>query len=159
MDVNEVEDVDLDELYGGEEAPAAARDEEPVLGEASNGARGDASGGASGDASGSSDDSFASDEAEDSDRLSEGIPEPEPAPLGPLTLRINEPATHDFLGEGVVLAIGSTKEVAEGVLSGTSTFASLELPENDGGGGSGRTFTDGNENVVSCRDIYPREIN
>ena len=101
-----------------------------------------------------------SEESSDNSNLDyEDVPEPEPEALPQLKLRINEPATHDMLGEGVVLAIGSTMEVAEGVLSGTSTFASLELPENDGGGGSGRTFTDGNENVVSCRDIYPREIN
>ena len=42
-------------------------------------------------------------------------------------LRVGEPARHDFLGMGTVLAIGSTKEVADGVLRGDATFESLGL--------------------------------
>ena len=44
-------------------------------------------------------------------------------------LRVDQRARHDFLGEGVVLAIGSTGEVANGVLTGDATFASLNLDE------------------------------
>ena len=42
-------------------------------------------------------------------------------------LRVGKTAVHDFLGQGTVLAIGSTEDVAEGVLRGDTTFDSLGL--------------------------------
>ena len=46
----------------------------------------------------------------------------------PLALHLGESSTHDLLGVGVVVAIGSTQEVSDGILLGSATFDSLELP-------------------------------
>ena len=47
-----------------------------------------------------------------------------------ILLRVGEPAKHDLLGNGTVLAIGATMEVSAGVLQDGATFESLDLPMN-----------------------------
>eukprot|EP00966_Prymnesium_polylepis_P325613 7381586-Prymnesium_polylepis.1 len=47
--------------------------------------------------------------------------------MAPPELRAGEKATHDLLGEGTIIAIGSTQQVAEGVLTGGAAFESLNL--------------------------------